>query len=203
MKTDVYRFEKNTAKIGEITDVVEKIAAYNGLGKDQELKLDLLSEELVEMLPNLLKYGNGSFWIENEGSRYEIHAVVEPETLLPSEERARVMSVSSSGKNAAAVGIMNRIKEAAETLMANYAVTVGTSGTSADEHDRSLHKMGGYAYAAGKGEGWSLENYRQSAKDDDEAWDELEKSIIANLADDVTVGILGGRVEITIKKNFR
>jgi len=202
MKTDVYRFEKDAARLGEINDVVSKIAVYNGLGKKQELELNLLSEELVEMMPNLLRYGEGSFWIENAGSSYEIHAVVEPETLLPSEERARVMSVSSSGKNAAAVGIMNRIKEAAETLMANYAVTVGTSGTSADEHDRSLHKMGGYAYAAGTGEGWSLENYRRSAKGDEEAWDELEKSIIANLADDVTVGILGGRVEITIKKKF-
>lgn len=202
MKTDVYRFEKNTAKIGVITEAATKIAEYNGLGKKQELMLNLLSEELVEMLPNLLKYGNGSFWIENKGRSYEVHAVVEPETLLPSEERARVMSVSSSGKNAAAVGIMNKIKEAAETLIANYAVTVGTSGTDADEHDRSLHKMGGYAYAAGEGEGWSLADYRESVKGDEEAWDELEKSIIANLADDVMVGILGGRVEITIKKTF-
>ena len=33
-------------------------------------------------------------------------------------------------------------------------------------------------------------------------WDELEKSIIANLADDVIVSVKGNRVEIEIKKNF-
>ena len=36
-----------------------------------------------------------------------------------------------------------------------------------------------------------------------EDWDELEKSIIANLADDVTVGINGDNVEMVITKKKR
>ena len=42
----------------------------------------------------------------------------------------------------------------------------------------------------------------QGRKTDDtiEEWDELEKSIIANLADDVTVGINGNNVEMIITK---
>ena len=35
-----------------------------------------------------------------------------------------------------------------------------------------------------------------------EAQDELERSIVANLADDVTVHIVGSEVEITIYKTF-
>ena len=35
-----------------------------------------------------------------------------------------------------------------------------------------------------------------------EAWDELERSIIANIADDVKVKILGNKVEIIVFKNF-
>lgn len=36
----------------------------------------------------------------------------------------------------------------------------------------------------------------------EEAWDELEKSIVAKLADDVQVGIRSGKVELVIRKRF-
>ena len=35
-----------------------------------------------------------------------------------------------------------------------------------------------------------------------EAWDELEKSVIAKIADDVIVGLKGKRVDIIVKKSF-
>ena len=37
---------------------------------------------------------------------------------------------------------------------------------------------------------------------ENEKWDELEKSIVAKLADDVIVGVRGKNVEIVIKKEF-
>ena len=54
---------------------------------------------------------------------------------------------------------------------------------------------------------WSLLSYKEdvdgsSGEDKDEAWDELEKSIIAKLADDVIVGVLNGKADITVKKSF-
>ena len=49
---------------------------------------------------------------------------------------------------------------------------------------------------------WSLVNYRKTAVSGTDEWDELEKSVIANLADDVTVGIIKGKVEIAVKKSF-
>ena len=54
MKTDIYKFEKDTADFDSISGIAVKIAAYNELDKKQELKLTLLCEELVEMLPKLL-----------------------------------------------------------------------------------------------------------------------------------------------------
>ena len=39
-------------------------------------------------------------------------------------------------------------------------------------------------------------------KDAAEAWDELEKSIVANIADGIKVKILGKKVEITVCKAF-
>ena len=49
-----------------------------------------------------------------------------------------------------------------------------------------------------------MEQYRNSVKEAEEAeaWDELEKSVIASAADDVTVGVKGKQVDIVIVKRF-
>jgi hypothetical protein len=49
---------------------------------------------------------------------------------------------------------------------------------------------------------WTLSRYKDAQKDNAEPWDELEKSIIANLADDVIVSVKGNQIEIIIEKNF-
>ena len=56
---------------------------------------------------------------------------------------------------------------------------------------------------------WSMKKYRSSvdeARDTNgrpaEAWDELEKSIVASIADEVTVRIKDSGVAITIEKAF-
>lgn len=203
MKTDVYKFEKDAADFDNISGIAAKIAAYNELDKKQELKLTLLCEELVEMLPKLLAYGKGEFWIENEGKKYEIHAVVEADSLLSSMERDEILSVSKSGKNVAATGIMNKIWAAAEVMIANYAISAGTAGAVyAADPNYAYYNMGQFVDPIGYTSEWSLALYKENAKADKEAWDELEKSIIANLTDDVTVGIINGKVEIVAIKNF-
>ena len=51
---------------------------------------------------------------------------------------------------------------------------------------------------------WSLSNYRNALEESSdkipskEAWDELEKSIVANIAKDVIVGVKKDRVDLTI-----
>ena len=202
MKTDIYKFEKAVTDIDSISGLAAKIAVYNELDKKQELKLTLLCEELVEMLPNLLKYGKGSFWIENEGKKYMIHALVEADSLLSSIDRDEILSVSSSGRNAAAVGIMNKIRIAAEIMLANYAQSAGTAVITSPDMHYAYYDMGQFTDPIGYSNEWSLAVYRESAKSDETAWDELEKSVIANLADDVTVGIIEGKVEIIVVKNF-
>ncbi len=202
MKTDICKFEKGSADFDSISGLAAKVAAYNKLDKKQELKLTLLCEELVEMLPNLLAYGKGEFWIENEGRQYKIHTVVEADDLLPTVERDKILSVSTSGKNAAATGIMSKIRAAAEVMLANYAATVGTAGTLNAKPIYTYYNMGRFSAPVDYTNEWSLALYKENAKADKDAWDELEKSIIVNLADDVTVGIIGGRVEIVAIKTF-
>lgn len=154
------------------------------------------------MLPKLLAYGKGEFWIENEGAKYGIHAVVETNSLLSTPEIDDVLSVSRSGKNAAATGIMNKIRIAAEIMLANYAQSTVQTNAVYGETYYDYYNMGHIIQPGDYTNQWSLSQYKENAKDDKEAWDELEKSIIANLADDVTVGIIGGKVEIVAIKHF-
>ena len=50
----------------------------------------------------------------------------------------------------------------------------------------------------------TLEEYKNYVKMEEkkEEWDELEKSVIASVADDITVGIKGTSAEIVIIKKF-
>ncbi len=57
---------------------------------------------------------------------------------------------------------------------------------------------------------WSMEDYREQLRQyqvlnerkNQEAWDELEKSVVGRVADDVKVSIRGGTVEMTIFKKM-
>ena len=52
---------------------------------------------------------------------------------------------------------------------------------------------------------WSLSAYRQNLRDDpgaEPALEELEKSIVAHLADEVTIGIHGQKIRLVIAKEI-
>ena len=47
-----------------------------------------------------------------------------------------------------------------------------------------------------------IERNRDNSLEADEAWDQLEKSIIANIADEVRISMDGPSVEIIVFKKF-
>lgn len=199
MKTDVCILSENSEFINDILDITEKSAKYNGLNQNQVLRLRLLAEELVCMLPDLLQYCSGEFWIETNGLEYELHVKVLPYD-LNTDEREKLLSVSKSGKNAAAVGILNKIRVAVDVMLSGYASAVASGAVPMDDfYNIGMNVNPLYSNA------WSLYNYREKVRnmgEETEQWDELEKSVIANFADDVIVGIIGSNVNIVIKKNF-
>lgn len=198
MKTNVHKLTGDSQALELILDEAQKTAEYNNLSQKQSLQLRLLAEELIGMLPELLTVGSGSFWIENEGSSYEIHACVVAES-LDFWDKENIIAVSKSGKNAASKGIINKIRLAARSMFDGYAMSLEMSNTS----DYNFYDMGSLNTQA-YSNAWSLKNYRDNleAQKHKEEWDELEKSVIANIADDVIVGIIGKKVDIIIKKNF-
>lgn len=196
MKSDVFKITQDMTDMEALLAETEKCAAYSGLDKKQTIRLRLLAEELVDMLPELLEYCSGEFWYECEGKKCEIHASVLLDDML-SVDREKLMSVSKSGKNAAAKGIMSKIRIAAETMFAEYM-------TMPPDAYYDFYSMGTVPEPFYYSTTWSLCQYKEAMeeKKDEVAWDELEKSIIANLADDVIVGLKGRNVDVIIKKDF-
>jgi len=88
---------------------------------------------------------------------------------------------------------MNKIRLAAQFMMLDYDSVA----------ERVSVPLEFYRYGMIEHPVWSLEKYSEEAKKaQGEPWDELEKSIIANIADDVLVGVQGKRVDIIVKKAF-
>lgn len=198
MKSDVCKLSQNLASLEVILNETEKAASYANLDKKQILRLRLLAEELVGMLPELLSFGTGEFWIEAEGKNFELHTVLTPSSSMTAEKREKILSVATDGKNAAAVGIMSKIKLAAEFMMIDYSEVAAVTNAESD-----FFSMGAVAMPTYPMTSWSLSTYRtksEEKKGDD--WDELEKSIIANIADDVIVGVQGKKVEVVVKKQM-
>ncbi len=195
MKSDILKLTKDDASFAALQEETKKAAARANLDKKEALRLSLLAEELIGMLPELLGFSDGSFWIENEGKKFNIHVSLCPNELLTAEKRKRLISVSSDRENSAAVGIMAKIKLAAQFMLADYQQ--GRARIPAIYADVLKDADDGSSVV------WSLNDYQEKArKVKGEIWDELEKSIISNLADNVIVNMQSDKVDIIVEKAF-
>ena len=69
MKSNICIIKKGGLGLENILNEVEKVAVYNGLEKKEALRLRLLAEELVGMLPELVRNFDGCFWLENSDKK--------------------------------------------------------------------------------------------------------------------------------------
>lgn len=207
MKSNVCKLNKDLACLETVLNEVEKVTAYNGLEDKKALRLRLLAEELCGMLPGLVEKFDGEFWAENDGENYELHVQIKVDT-MSNDIREELISVSKSGKNAAAKGIMGKIRAVAESMLltaydSSYTVP---EGDFYDYHGYNMsfgYIMPTFAYETGYIYSWSLNNYKTAVEDkEQDAYAELERSIVAKLADDIIVGVSGKKVEIVVKKSF-
>ena len=198
MRSNICEIEKGTKDLAAILEESERVARYNGLDRKQTLQLRLLCEEIDGMLPNLIDDFDGSLWIDFEDGVCKVTVSIQiPE--FNTVKKAELIGIAKNKKNAAAVGIVGKIRNAIENFfldeekMEALALSAGSYGVSTEYGDGV-----DYAYL------WRLEEYRGSVKKEEqaEAWDELEKSVIASVADDVIVGVRGKCAEIVIVKKF-
>lgn len=198
MKSNVCKIEKGTKDLELILKESERVAEYNGFTHKQALQLRLLCEEVDGMLPYIIEDFDGDIWIEYDKGVCKVNVSVKiPE--LDIDEKEALIAVAKNKKNASAVGIVGKIRNAIENFFLNEDA-MGAFNMSSNVFRMSAAYSEGvdYSYL------WSLDEYRNTVKKEEETeeWDELEKSVIASVADDVIVGVKGKKANITIVKKF-
>ena len=206
MKTEIVNIFSNGEGRDGALELTERTGAYCGLDSKSALRLRLLSEELIELIRPFAGDLQGDFWLETEGSNIEIH--LKTEIPMDLQTRKELLAVSSTGKNAAAKGIIGKIREMIATatlpddpetrVMADQALGLIALGSQVGSH-----------YGGAEAYSWSMTNYVTCVNTGNidlevrqEAQDELERSIVANLADEVKVNIVKSEVEVAIYKSF-
>ena len=205
MKTGKLRLSSRELGMTEALALTERIGSEAGLERKQVLHLRLLAEEFFGMLRGIAGEVEADYWLSAEGRHFELH--MRSQVDLTDEMRRQLLAASSSGENAAARGVMGKLRVMiAETLFSKSAkqdLGLGLSLGMMDMASATGNSADSGQYL------WTLNQYRDEverlSKEDrraTEAWDELEKSIVANVADDVRVSILGSAVEIAVYKTF-
>lgn len=192
MKSDVIKINRNQDNLNQILFQTQKTAEYASLNTKQTIRTRLIAEEFVGMLKELSQDFEGEFWVEYEDLSFAFIAQLHINEVMDLQTKRSFIEISSDKKNAAAKGIMGKIRDVVENMLYPENAVYSTSFISYQLETAVLLN-----------DQWTLNRYKDAERDSEEPWDELEKSIIANLADDVVVAVKGNNVEIAIMKNFK
>ena len=207
MKSEIFMINSDAGRMAAARYATEEFSRALGLENHDALRLDLLTEETLGMVKALVDDFYGQLWFEEEGKHCEIHLQATAD--MNADRREELLSVSTSGRNAAAKGFMGMLKDVLSGAVHSFGRTMNDYGREVARYGIvNPAESGGFAVDA-MVPIWSLETYRAGLEtphiDDEavgEARDELEKSIVGRLADDVIVGVKGDRIEMVIVKDF-
>ena len=183
MKSDVIHVTSKGVGTEEALAQADATARFKNLSKKDSMHLRLLTEEMMSLVHALTGEREADFWLEEDDDTFVLH--LHTITVMNSEKRSQLLSSSTSGKNVAAKGILGKLRDLLERTM--------------EPADGSLtnYYPSGWVY--------TTDPTAMSATTMDveqEKWDELEKSIIGKLADEVKISIMGDIVDVTIYKKF-
>ena len=200
MKTDVITVSNRGNQMEAALQQTEKVAAYKGLSERDTLHLRLLTEEMMGLMRSITGATEGQFWIEDEDGEYQLHLQVRK--FLTGEEKEQLLSVSSSGKNESAKGLMGRLRDFFDWGSDGDLLSCSSPLVLPDMFEQSTTPMLDWEWSMRTYETALSSRLEQNDPAIREAWDELEKSVVKNVADDVKVFIRGGMVELVILKKL-
>ena len=199
MKTDMITVSSRGNRMEAALGQVDKVIAYKELSGKNALHLRLLAEEMMGLMRSVTGAGEGLFWIEEEDQEYRLHLQVRAR--LSEEKRERLLDVSSSGKNESAKGLMGRLRDFFDWGSDEDLATFTSPLLMPEAFEHTSSPVLDWE--------WSMRRYEsalcaQIANDAAarDAWDELEKSVVKHVADDVKVFIRNGVVELVILKKL-
>lgn len=203
MRSDIIEVLGTGSRMDSVLQEAEKLTAYKGLTGKNALHLRLLTEEMTALMRSITGEREGRFWIEDDQKGlYSLHLDVV--TRMNSVKREQLLSTATSGRNESARGLMGRIRDffdqTADEDVARYASPM------------LLPDAAEYSATPTLDWEWSLNRYVRKYEEMDDAartaqgaeadWDELEKSVVAKVADDVKVSLQGSHVSLTILKRM-
>ncbi len=200
MVTDIISVKNDGTGVIEAVNETERFAEYQKLDHKNALRLRLLAEEMTGLIKNLVGDFDGRFWVE--GDKNAVSLCLEADCRVDYDRRDALLKVSTSGKNEAHKGFMGKLTGVFEYCLMSYEASARYSGSYADYMYDDVPNYGYermWSLAAMRN---GLENMGGTAEAKEE-WDELEKSIVASLADEVTVGVKSHKVRLVIKKSFK
>ena len=196
-------------RYNEVYEQVDKSIEELQLNKKDSLHMKLLFEESIGMVKAITGDFTAVVWAEKYDGESWLRLV--GKTDMNIDKKTDLMSVSSTGSNALAVGFMGKVRDFVETGLLNYdgvmklqqkynGYGVGISGSYLDTAVASNPN-------AFTGFMWTMDDYKESLKNghgEPEVtayWEELEKSIVASIAKDVVVGVEKNQIEMAFIMN--
>ncbi len=204
MQAQGIKISNTGENMDEALNLTEKAAESMKLNPRNTLRLRLLAEEMMNMVRSITGNFTADFWLEHEGSSCKL--VLSAKSDLDYGKRSEFLSLSSTGKNTAKVGFMEKVRGIFEAGL--YGIEQGFAAQS--KYGIGMYGVGMMgSIDSGMTDAiyaWSMQKYKDEVKancrENPDVWDELEKSIIANLADDVSVGVRKDGVMLVVHKNF-
>lgn len=204
--SDKFMVNSDAGRMAAARYATENFAWQVKLDKRDTLRLDLLVEETLGMAKTMLEDFYGQIWFVADGKACEIH--LEATADMNADKKENLLSVSSTGKNAASRGFMAKLGEVISGALRSTGRTLDAYGQETMKYG-IVHTPTPMMGNADMMTIWTLQTYRNdvsqardTAEGAEEAWDELEKSIVAKLADDIVVGVKGDRIDLVIAKRF-
>ncbi|MBO4863690.1 MAG: hypothetical protein J5517_04955 [Eubacterium sp.] len=208
METERIKISNQGHGVDEAMAVADKAAVYGDLDDKQKIRLRLLSEELIGLLRGVAGDVEAYFKIVQNDKKYELH--LNSDIVMNQELHKQLVALSTSGTNAAAAGFMGKLRE---FIAVSLLPTVGEGRMNPGISLGLINTDNVMGYQSNvDAYMWSMQQYKESLDELDdpddaeintgEAWDELEKSIVAQIADEVKVRVVGSDVEIIIFKDF-
>ena len=176
MRTDIITLGPKGANVQIALSHIEGLGRIQGLSHKDALHLRLLTEEVLSIVSIAVTDFTAKLWAESEGKIFKI--VLEANVDTSVDATGKLLSLSSTGKNEANQGLGQKIAS---------IFRIGVGGKTEDDYS------------------WSLNSYKkeiQKHPDPSVKIENMEKSIIANLASDVRVSIKNGKALMIVEKKF-
>lgn len=199
MRTDTIDVSGKQSAVEKALREAETVATYKKLSPKGALHLRLLTEELMGLMRSITGETQGTFWIEDDKGVYQLH--LKTETRMSSVKRSKLLSSSTSGKNEAARGLMGRLRDMFDQDSDSDMLALSPM-MSEGFYEHSTASMVDLEWSMMRYRNELEPHYLRNEADAIEAWDELEKSVVAHVADEIKVFIRGDRVEIVIYKEL-